>query len=75
MRRKRKLKTIVRVDRSGSDVIITSDNDFYWKVDGIRPEVAMTAIIAQTLCASMDYEAAISREYIIELKIEHKRDE
>lgn len=75
MARKLNLITTVTIERTGKGIVIKSDKGFYWYADKMIPEVAMTAVIGNTLAKTLDYEDYFSGKYTIKLQIEHKQDE
>lgn len=75
MARKLNLITTVTIERAAKGIVIKSDKGFFWYADRMIPEVAMTAVIGNTLAKTLDYEDYFSGEYTIKLQIEHKKDE
>lgn len=75
MARKKEQRTIIRIERSETGMIVKSDRGLEWAFDFLHPEIALTSIIAYTLSNTVKCEDWFNREYIIEMKIEHKNDE
>lgn len=75
MDRNRNLKTIVTIERNSRGIVLKSNNGICWVVDGITPEVAIIAIVSNTLSQSLKYEDDYSDKFTIEMIIKHKHDE
>lgn len=75
MARKLDLVTTITIEKEPQGIIIKSDKNFCWYADRMIPEVAMTAVIGNTLAKTLDYEDYFSGEYTITLQIVHKHDE
>lgn len=75
MARKRDLIANITIEKMAKGITIKSDKGFCWYAAGMIPEVAMTAVIGNSLAKTLEYEDYFSGEYTIKLQIEHKRDE
>ena len=75
MARKLKEKAIVQIKRSERGISITANNGFEWKVEKVAPDIAIATVLSVTLSKTIFYEDKFSKEYVIEMKIEHKHDE
>lgn len=75
MARKIEAKTMVKIKRTKQGIILKADNGFEWKIKRLPPDIAIATVLAITLSKARLYEDIYSKDYIIEMKIQHKENE